>query len=46
MSKRAYVKAYPKEFREEAVELAQLGDRSAQEAARKFGTLWIRCSAG
>ena len=36
MSKHAYVKAYPKEFRDQVVKLVQLGDRSAREVAREF----------
>ena len=31
MSKHAYVKAYLKEFRDEVVQLVQLGDRPARE---------------
>ena len=37
MSKHAYVKAYPKEFRNHVVKLVQLGDRSPREVAREFG---------
>ena len=37
MSKRAYVMAHPKEFRDQVVELAQLGYRNAQEIAKEFG---------
>ena len=37
MRKHAYVKAFPKEFREQVVKLAQVGDRSALEVAREFG---------
>ena len=37
MSKHAYVKAYPKEFRDQVVKLVQLGDRSPREVAREFG---------
>ena len=37
MSKHAYVKAYPKEFWEKGVKLAQVGDRSTQEVAEEFG---------
>ena len=36
MSKKVYVKPYPKEFREQVVKLVQLGDRSALEVARGF----------
>ncbi len=36
MSKKVYVKPYPKEFREQLVQLGQLGDRSALEVAREF----------
>ena len=36
MSKKVYVKPYPKEFREQVVKLVQLGDRSALEVAREF----------
>ncbi len=36
MSKKVYVKPYPKEFREQVVKLVQLGDRSALEVARAF----------
>ncbi len=36
MSKKVYVKPYPKEFREQVVQLVQLGDRSALEVAREF----------
>jgi len=37
MSKRAYVKAYPKEFRDNVVKLVQVGDRSLREVAEEFG---------
>ena len=37
MSKQAYVKAYPKEFREKVVKLMQVGDRSLREVAEEFG---------
>ena len=37
MSKQAYVKAYPKEFREKVVKLMQVGDRSRREVAEEFG---------
>ena len=37
MSKHAYVKAYPKEFRDKVVKLVQVGDRSAREIAEEFG---------
>ena len=36
MSKKVYVKPYPKEFREQVVKLVQLGDRNALEVAREF----------
>ncbi len=36
MSKKVYVKPYPKEFREQVVKLVQLGGRSALEVAREF----------
>ena len=36
MSKKVYVKPYPKEFREQVVKLVKLGDRSALEVAREF----------
>ncbi len=36
MSKKVYVKPYPKEFREQVVKLVQLEDRSALEVAREF----------
>ena len=37
MSKHAYVKAYPKEFRDNVVKLVQVGDRSLREVAEEFG---------
>ena len=37
MSKQAYVKAYPKEFREKVVQLMQVGNRSLREVAEEFG---------
>ena len=37
MSKRAYVKAYPKEFRNNVVKLVQVGERSLREVAEEFG---------
>ena len=37
MSKHAYVKAYPKEFRDKVVKLVQVGDRSTREVAEEFG---------
>ena len=37
MSKHAYVKAYPKEFRDKVVKLMQVGDRSPREVAEEFG---------
>lgn len=36
MSKQAYVKAYPKEFRDKVVELMQVGNRSTGEVAKEF----------
>ena len=36
MSKQAYVKAYPKEFRDKVVQLMQVGDRSTGEVAKEF----------
>ena len=36
MSKKVYVKPYPKEFLEQVVKLVQLGDRSALEVAREW----------
>ena len=37
MSKQAYVKAYPKDFREKVVKLVQVGERSLREVAEEFG---------
>ena len=37
MSKHAYVKAYPKEFRDKVVKLVQVGARSTREVAEEFG---------
>ena len=37
MSKHAYVKAYPKGFREQVVKLVQVGGRPVRELAREFG---------
>ena len=37
MSKQTYVKAYPREFREQVVKLVQVGDRSVREVAVEFG---------
>ena len=37
-SKRAYVKPYPQEFREQAVKLAQVGGRRPREIAEEFRT--------
>ena len=37
MSKHAYVKAFPKELREQVVKLVQVGDRSPLEVAHEFG---------
>ena len=36
MSKQAYVKACPKEFRDKVVELMQAGNRSTGEVAKEF----------
>ena len=36
MSKRAYVKAYPQEFRNKVVQLVQVGERSQREVAEEF----------
>ena len=36
MSKQAYVKPYPREFREQVVKLAQAGDRLPSEIAAEF----------
>ena len=36
MSKHAYVKAYPKEFRDKVVQLMQVGERSTGEVAKEF----------
>ncbi len=36
MSKQVNVKAYPKEFKEQVVKLAQVGDHSATQIAREF----------
>ncbi len=35
MSKQVNVKAYPKDFKEQVVKLAQVGDRSATQIARE-----------
>lgn len=37
MSKQAYVKAYPQEFRNKVVQLMQVGERSPREVAEEFG---------
>ena len=37
MSKHAYVKAYPKEFRDKVVKLVRVGDRSLREVVEEFG---------
>lgn len=37
MSKHAYVKAYPKEFRDKVVQLVQASGRSVREVAEEFG---------
>ena len=37
MSKHAYVKAYPKEFRDKVVQLVQVSERSVREVAEEFG---------
>jgi len=39
MSKQAYVKTYPLEFRDKVVSLVQVGDRSARQVAEEFGVL-------
>ena len=36
MSNRAYVKPYPREFREQVVKLAQAGNRAPSEIAEEF----------
>ncbi len=36
MSKKAYQKAYPKEFRDKVVQLVQISERSAREVAEEF----------
>ena len=36
MSKQAYVKACPKEFRDKVVQLMQVGDGSTGEVAKEF----------
>ena len=36
MSKHAYVKAYPKEFREQVVKLLQMGVQPVRELAQEF----------
>ncbi len=36
MSKQVNVKAYPKDFKEQVVKLAQVGDRSATQVIRRF----------
>ena len=36
MSKRAYVKPYPKEFQDKIVQLMQAGTRSTAEVAKEF----------
>lgn len=36
MSKHAYVKAYPKEFRDKVVQLMQAGNRSTGKVAKEF----------
>ena len=46
MSKQANVKAYPKDFKEQVVKLAQVGDHIASQIAREFEILWNRCGAG
>ena len=40
MSKQVNVKAYPKDFKEQVVKLAQVGDRSATQIAREFEISW------
>jgi transposase len=37
MSKQAYVKAYPQEFRDKVVQLMQVGERSPRQVAEEFG---------
>ena len=37
MSKRAYVKAFPQEFRDKVVQLMQVGERSPRAVAEEFG---------
>ena len=37
MSKQAYVKAYPQEFRDKVVQLMQVGERSPRHVAEEFG---------
>ena len=37
MSKHAYVKAYPKEFRDKVAQLVQVSERSVREVAEEFG---------
>ena len=39
MSKHAYVKAYPQEFRDKVVKLVQVGDRSHREVAEECGIM-------
>ena len=40
MSKQVNVKAYPKDFKEQVVKLAQVGDRSATQIARRRTCWW------
>ena len=42
MSKQVNVKAYPKEFRDQVVKLAQLGDRNAREILSKAAAWFAR----
>jgi len=37
MSKQAYVKAYPQEFRDKVVRLLQVGDRSPRQVGEELG---------
>ena len=47
MSKQAYVKAYPKEFREKVVKLMRVGNRSPREVAEavQYSPLGLRQSS-
>ena len=46
MSKQANVKVYPKDFEEQVVKLAQVGDHIASQITCEFEILWNRCGAG